>query len=150
MSFYANNELARTKAKKRARTLQTQARERGDTLGYQEALELVAREMGFRDWNTASALVSNYPDISLQLGDHVRGTYLKQPFTARIVSISKLGNAGHHQLALQLDEPVDVVSFNSFSAWRHHVKGTVDEAGRAISKTSDGEPHLEILGHVHA
>ncbi len=45
---------------------------------------------------------------------------------------------------MKFDEPVDVVTFESFSAFRQRVTATVDETGRTIEKTSNGRPQLEL------
>jgi hypothetical protein len=136
-------------AKRRARELRTSQAKLGKTITHSQALELISREMGYRDWNTAAAQLSNHPDIAVQIGDHVRGTYLKQPFTARILSVTEQAQGAFYQLTLDLDEAVDVVTFDSFSSFRKRVRGRVNARGDSPSKTSDGEPHLSILGHVH-
>ena len=51
---------------------------------------------------------------------------------------------GLSRMTLNFDEPVDVVTFDSFSAFRQRVNCTVDETGRTAAKTSDGRPHLEL------
>lgn len=48
------------------------------------------------------------------------------------------------KLTIQFDEPVDVVTFDSFSALRHRVDATVTRNGISPSRTSDGEPHMVI------
>lgn len=137
------------RAKQRARQLRIDLSKSGNQLSHSQALEMVAKELGYRDWNTAAALLSNYPDISVQVGDHVRGTYLKQPFTGRVLSVTEQGGGAFFRVTLDLDEAVDVVTFDSFSAFRKRVHGQIDSKGDSPAKTSDGEPHLSILGHVH-
>lgn len=136
-------------AKRQARELRRQHVGKGQPISHSKALELIANQLGFRDWNTAAARLSNHPDIELQVGDHVRGIYLKQPFTARILSVTKQGDGRYFRLSLDLDEPVDVVTFDSFSAFRKRVHGVVNARGDSPARTSDGEPHLSILGHAH-
>lgn len=136
-------------AKRRARELRIEQAQKGQKISHSQALELTSRELGYRDWNTATARLSNHPDLEVQVGDHVRGTYLKQPFTARILSVTEQGQGAYFQLTLDLDEAVDVVTFDSFSSYRKRVRGRVNARGDSPSKTSDGQPHLSILGHVH-
>lgn len=136
-------------AKRQARELREEQTKSGEKISHSQALELVARKLGYRDWNTAAARLSNHPDIEVQVGDHVRGTYLKQPFTARILSVAEQGQGAYLQLTLDLDEAVDVVTFDSFSAFRKRVRGRVNSRGDSPTKTSDGHPQLSILGHVH-
>ena len=51
---------------------------------------------------------------------------------------------GRYRLTMKFDAPVDVVTFDSFSAFRQRVTATVDENGRTIEKTSNGVPQLEL------
>lgn len=136
-------------AKRQARELRKELAKNGESISHAMALEKTAKLLGYRDWNTATARLSNHPDVEVQVGDHVRGIYLKQPFTARIVSVTEQGQGAYYQLALDLDEAVDVVTFDSFSAYRKRVRGRVNAQGDSPTKTSDGEPQLVILGHVH-
>ena len=131
----------RVQAKARARLIKAQSRE---PIALSAALERVAHELGFRDWNTASARLSNEPEAVWQVGERVEGRYLKQPFKGRIHAVRELhGGAGYH-LILHFDEPVDVVSWESFSALRQRVTAQVSPEGRSWTKTSDGEPHLVV------
>ena len=136
-------------AKTQARLLRIELANKGITISHSQSLERTAQQLGFRDWNTAAARLSNHPDIAVQVGDHVRGTYLKQHFTARVLSVTEHGNGSHYRIALDLDEPVDVVTFDSFSNYRNRVQGLINARGESPSITSDGEPHLVVLGHVH-
>ncbi len=99
---------------------------------------------GYRDWNTAVARLSNEPEFRIQVGDAVSGTYLKQPFTGRVLAVRELAGGSHFQVTLHLDEAVDVVTFDSFSSFRQRVNATINDEGVSRSRTSDGEPHLVI------
>lgn len=134
----------RARAKARAKLIRLECAERGERIHHGEALERVAKELGYRDWNTASARLSNAPELNLNIGDIVSGRYLKQPFVGRVVALRELhGGAGYH-VELQFDEAVDVVEFESFSNNRQRVQAMVNEAGVSWAKTSDGEPHLVV------
>ena len=80
----------------------------------------------------------------MQVGDRVGGTYLKQPFEGRVLSVRELNAGAAFEITLEFDEPVDVVEFESFSAFRHRVNATVSAGGVSYSKTSDGVPHLVV------
>ncbi|MFD1328084.1 glyoxalase superfamily protein [Mycoplana ramosa] len=113
-------------------------------ISHSRALELVAAQYGYRDWNTLHAAVGNRPPFDpWQLGSRVRGHYLGQPFDAKVLGV-QASTPGRYRLTLHFDEPVDVVTFESFSAFRQRVSCTVDETGRTAAKTSDGRPHLEL------
>jgi len=113
-------------------------------VSHSEALELVAKQMGYRDWNTLHASIGNRPaPPPVALGDRVRGTYLGQPFDGDVIGVQSL-SGGRLRVTLEFDDPVDVVKFNSFSAYRRRVSATVNSDGRTTEKTSDGAPQLEL------
>ncbi|WP_291075057.1 glyoxalase superfamily protein [Hyphomonas sp.] len=134
----------RDAAKARARELRLEAGTAGHTISHSKALELVAAELGYRDWNTASARLSNTPEAPCQLGDQVAGRYLKQPFEGRVLAIRELAGGMGYEVTLHFDVPVDVVAFDSFSAHRQRVSAMVGGDGKSWAKTSDGQPHLII------
>ncbi|WP_153770968.1 glyoxalase superfamily protein [Labrenzia sp. CE80] len=113
-------------------------------LNHGQSLDLVARQYGFRDWNTLHAAKGNAPNIQLSLGQKVSGTYLHQAFQGEIVSAAKVGPSDRTRITIVFDEPVDVVSFDSFSAFRQRVTVTLGNDGKTAEKTSDGVPHMQL------
>ena len=136
--------LTRDQAKARARKLRADLAQTGEQISLAKALERVAIDLGFRDWNTASARLSNEPPVPLQVGDRVSGTYLKQPFAGRVLAMREWSGGTAFDVTLHFDDPVDVVSFESFSALRQRINATISPEGASFSKTSDGVPHLVI------
>ena len=134
----------RDEAKRRAFALRDELKSKGAPISHAEALEKVAAELGYRDWNTASARLSNEPDRPLQVGDRVAGRYLKKPFAGRVLAVREVFGDQGYEVTIHFDEPVDVVEFESFSAFRQRVNGTVSKDGVSWTKTSDGEPHLRV------
>ena len=134
----------RDQAKARARAIRAEQANAGSPISHAEALERVAAELGYRDWNTASARLSNNPEIVLQVGDEVTGRYLKQSFYGRVLSVSELANGGAYRVTLDFDAPVDVVTFDSFSGYRKRVSATINASGVSFAKTSDGVPHVVL------
>ncbi|MEM5517936.1 glyoxalase superfamily protein [Henriciella sp. AS95] len=134
----------RAKAKARAREIRAEHAKAGQSLSHSHALELVAHELGYRDWNTASARLSNTPEVPLQVGERVTGRYLKQAFVGRVHSVRELAGGMGYEVSIHFDEPVDVVEFESFSGLRQRVSAVVDSDGISWSKTSDGVPHLIV------
>jgi hypothetical protein len=131
--------------KAQARRLRTGLADGGHTLSHGAALELVARQHGYRDWNTLSALAERDPTVAdLTIGAAVSGRYLGQDFTGRLVGLQVLPKGGRYRATIQFDAPVDVVAFESFSAFRHRVTVVVDSGGATKEKTSNGRPHLEL------
>ncbi|MEO4040182.1 glyoxalase superfamily protein [Hoeflea sp. CAU 1731] len=129
--------------KAQAKALRKALDAQGSAISHAQALELVARQHEARDWNTLHARItrSNAPP-ELAFGDRVEGRYLGQDFTGEIISMS--GPADHREVEIRLDEPVDVVTFESFSNWRSRIRGTLNADGRSHRKTSDGAPQLTV------
>ncbi|ODA66978.1 hypothetical protein A7A08_02275 [Methyloligella halotolerans] len=74
----------------------------------------------------------------------LRGRYLGQAFEGKLIAVQQMGSSGRVRITVQFEEPVDVVTFDSFSAYRRRVSCIVDETGCTAEKTSDGRPHMEI------
>lgn len=129
--------------KAQAKALRQALRARGTVVSHAQALELIARQHGARDWNTLHArLTQRNAPPELALGDRVAGSYLGQAYTGEITALS--GPAGHRQVEIKVDQPVDTVRFESFSNWRRRIRGTLDQDGRSRRKTSDGAPQLIV------
>lgn len=117
----------------------------GRTLSHARALELVAHQHGFADWNTACAKAKSHPvPKRFPAGAQVEGRYLGHPFVARIVAASQMDDEQVF-ITLELEEPVDVVDSPRFSALRKRISGTVDRQGRSAALLSSGIPQIEIL-----
>ncbi|MBT9386260.1 hypothetical protein KM176_20485 [Pseudooceanicola sp. CBS1P-1] len=129
--------------KAQARALRQALQAQGTVVSHAQALELVARQHGARDWNTLHArlALANAPPV-LSLGARVRGEYLGQAYRGRIVGLS--GPEGHRQVEIALDQPVDTVRFESFSNWRHRLRGTIGADGCSLRRTSDGVAQLTV------
>jgi hypothetical protein len=138
--------LTTTDLKTEARKYRAAQLDAGRTLTQSQALEMVARFHGFRDWNTASGVLPVTRGPAYAVSQQVAGTYLKQPFTGTIIGVQALGAGEMFRLTIQFDEPVDVVAFDSFSAFRQRVDATVNRDGVSLSRTSDGQPHMVLAG----
>ena len=132
--------------KDQAKRLRARLAQEDQTISHSRALELIAAQYGFRDWNTLHAKVGNRPPLNpWMLGARASGTYLGHPFTAEVISVQALQNRpGYYRLTMKFDEAIDVVTFESFSAFRRRINCTIDETGRSPAKTSDGRPHVEL------
>lgn len=129
-------------AKAHAKSLRSALAADGNVLGHGQALELVARQNGARDWNTLSARLANAAPNPFHLHQRVQGRYLGQSFKGEISALSSSGS--HYSVTVRFDEPVDTVTFDSFSNMRRMVRGTVDINGTSVRKTSNGTPHLTL------
>lgn len=141
-AFNDQGPLSLDALKAQAKRLRQALADDGDFISHSEALELLAKQMGFRDWNTLHASIGNRPPPP-QLGARVGGAYLGQSFSGEIVGVETLSN-GRRRVTIDFDEAVDVVTFDSFSAFRKRVTAVVGEDGRSAEKTSNGRPQMEI------
>ena len=131
--------------KQQARRLRSEIAAKSAPISHSQSLEMIAHQQGFKDWNTLHASASNRPAFEkLGLGDTVRGRYLGQAFEGEVVGIRtvKLGQLYH--VSIQLEQAIDVVTFDSFSNFRRRLSCTVDQSGVSPAKTSNGKPHMKL------
>ncbi len=129
-------------AKAHAKSLRSALAADGTQLGHAQALELVARQNGARDWNTLSALLAKATPSPFHLHQRVQGRYLGQSFKGEIKALSSWSS--HYFVSVRFDESVDTVTFASFSNMRRVVRSVLDVNGNSVSKTSTGKPHLTL------
>jgi len=130
--------------KGQAKRLRAALAAEGDFITHSESLELIARQHGHRDWNTLHAAAGNRAPEPFAVGATLKGRYLGQTFTAEVIAVRKLAGGARYQLTLDLEDPVDVVTFDSFSNFRRRVSGLVNANGVSDARTADGRPHLEL------
>lgn len=134
--------------------LKSQARRLRDALGaagtpltHSAALEMVAKSHGARDWNTIAAKAARTDNAErppVSVGAVVTGRYLDQPFIGTVLALSRLSDSSYYRITMHFDEAVDVVTFDSFSAFRKRVTGTIDAKGVSPQRTSNGKPQIEL------
>jgi len=129
--------------KQQARRLRDGLAEDGDFISHSESLELIARQYGKRDWNTLHAAVGNRRPAPLNVGARVKGRYLGHAFDGEVIGVETL-SPGRTRVTIDLDDPVDVVTFDSFSAFRRRISATINANGKSAEKTSNGVPHLML------
>lgn len=133
--------------KEQAKRLRISLNDAGKPVSHSQSLELVAHQLGHRDWNTAHAAAGNpRPGPPANLWDKVAGHYLGQPFTATVTGVEAQAGGTRWRTSFQLDEPVDVVTFDSFSNFRSRITVTLNSDGRTTEKTSNGVPHMVLEG----
>lgn len=130
--------------KAEARALRDERSRAGTPLTQSAALEEVAHRHGYRDWNTASAVLPERVAIPVQVGARVGGTYLGQPFTGLVIGMKLLADMRHFEVTVRFDKPLDVVKSDLFSAFRQRVTATLDVHGVSVAHTSDGQPHMRL------
>jgi hypothetical protein len=133
--------------KLQAKRLRQAMADRGTPVAHGAALELVAQQHGARDWNTLSARAPRERPKdapSFAVGNKVSGRYLDQAFEGRVLSLTMLPGGELYNIVVQFDKPVDVVTFDSFSAFRQRIRAHVNAKGVSPRKTSNGLPHLVL------
>lgn len=130
-----------------ARELRRDLAAAGSVISHSEALERIAHDLGFRDWNTLSAAARKPRQESpVAKGDRVTGYYLGQRFAATVLDSHALEMHGRYRVTFHFDEPVDVVTFESFSSFRQRVSCTLIPDGQTPQRTSNGAPQLVVDG----
>lgn len=130
--------------KAEARALREERAEKGQPISHAAALEVIARSHGYRDWNTARAALPDTLSCPVTVGEDVSGHYLGQAFTGRVLALAALTDAQLYSVTIEFDEPVDVVTFESFSAFRKRINARIDPYGKSPARTGNGRPHLEL------
>lgn len=133
--------------KEQAKRLRSVLTARQQPVSHGAALELMAAQYGYRDWNTLQAIADQpapLPPCPYQIGSRVSGRYLGQAFQATILSVQTRAAHNLFRVTLDLDEPVDVVQFDSFSALRKRITLNLRQDGTTNEKTSDGRPHMTL------
>jgi len=140
---YSNTIPPMAELKTQAKRLRTRLKETGVDISHSASLELIAQQNGTRNWNTLRAQIGNTPPVP-KVGERVTGRYLGQRFAGYVKGLTWLGQGDQYRITLHFDDPVDVVSFDSFSSFRQRVTGVVGIDGRSSQKTSDGVPQLIV------
>ncbi|MGH1482221.1 MAG: glyoxalase superfamily protein [Geminicoccales bacterium] len=131
--------------KNQARRLRAKLSSDGEPITHSNSLELLAHQYGYKDWNTLRAAVGNGPpSCPANLGAKVRGEYLGQAFKGEVTDVQTLTSPDRFRVTLHFDEPVDVVTFGSFSNLWQRVSCIIDSSGKTTEKTSDGRPHMQL------
>ena len=131
--------------KKQARRLRADLATDGRTVSHSRALEMLAHQHGYKDWNTLHGVIGNNPPPSpVTPGQRVRGRYLGQAFEGDVTGVQMLTMPGRFRVTLRFDEPVDVVTFDSFSNLRRRISCVINADGATMEKTFNGQPHLQL------
>ena len=131
--------------KKQAKRLRTQMGVDSQAITHSQALELLAHQYGYKDWNTLHAASGNQPPAPpISVGSRVTGRYLGQRFAGNVISVAALGQAERYRVTINFDDPVDVVQFDGWSSYRRRVTSQVGRSGKSPQKTSNGVPVMEL------
>ena len=130
--------------KAQAKRLRAALADTGQPLTHSQALEALARQRGYRDWNTLHAAIGNQPPAPpIALGDRVTGAYLGHAIAAEVIGLRSLGD-GRYRVKLDLETPVNVSAFPAMEVLRRRLNANIKANGETVEKTSDGEPQLRL------
>ncbi len=131
--------------KAQARRLRATLSGDAQAVSHSRSLELIAAQYGYRDWNTMHAALGNRTKAGppVALGERVSGHYLGQAFAGEVIGIQSL-TPDRYRVTVNFDDPVDVVTFDSFSAFRKRVSSVVDRYGVSAEKTSNRQPQMQL------
>lgn len=130
--------------KQQARRLRTALHNDGHAVSHSRALELLARQLGYRDWNGLHAATAAEPDALFHVGERVAGRYFGQPFHGRVRCVRLLSRPDRLKVTIDTDEAVDTVTSAAFSNKRRRLSAVIDGQGRSVEKTGDGQPHMTV------
>ena len=134
-----------TTLKAEARALREERAIAGAPLSHGAALEEIAHRHGYRDWNTASAMLPERVAVPVQAGQRVRGEYLGNAFAGLVIGVSLLPDMQHYDVTVKFDQPVNVSKSTLMGPiYRQRVRATVDIHGVSAARTSDGVPHMRV------
>lgn len=133
----------RDAAKAQARRLRSSLEAEGNFISHGEALELVAKQYGFRDWNTMSAALPTDQTPALAVGGVVTGRYLGHTFRGKILGL-QVFKGERRKIVVEFDEPIDVVASEHFSSHRRRATGVLERNGATWEKLSNGIPLLQV------
>lgn len=131
--------------KQQAKRLRAQTGVDSPAITHSQALELLAHQYGYKDWNTLHAASGNQPPAPpVSVGAHVSGRYLGHSFTGEVLSLAQLGRDQHFRVTIRFDQPVDVVRFEGLSNMRRRVTSQISRKGQSPQRTSDGQPVMVL------
>jgi len=129
--------------KAQAKRLRADLAAQGKKINHAQALESLAHQWGFSDWNTLSAKAAAPNRPMYAVGQRVRGAYLGHPFVATVKAAQSRGT-DYWALTLVFDDPIDVVASEGFSSFRRQVNCTVNASGQTVQKISGDIPHVSL------
>ena len=129
--------------KAQAKRLRSSLEAEGNFISHSDALELVAKQYGFRNWNTMSPSLADTTRPGLTVGGPVSGRYLGHAFSGTILGLQHY-KGGRRKIVIEFDQPIDVVASEHFSSHRRRVEGVLERNGASWEKISDGTPVLQV------
>lgn len=137
-----------TNLKDQAKRLRQDLAASGHQVGHSQALELLAHQHGYRDWNTLHAAFDRpKPNTrTWQVGERITGHYLGRAFGGKLVGVQAMSGGGWFRLQIRFDAPLAVAELGGTPVLRQRISCRVGPDGRTMEKTSNGQPHVVLDG----
>jgi len=128
------NTLTIESLKLQARRMRDHFAENDMDISYAAALETLAKQHGFKDWNILSATIKKQPkpDICPSLDQKISGTYLGHRFTGDILKMQPSNTQGARRYTIRFDHPIDVVESQHFSSYRQQINCFLDHSLNSV------------------
>ncbi|WP_417466092.1 glyoxalase superfamily protein [Kordiimonas sp.] len=152
-------------AKGRAKRLRSYLAELDLPLTHAQSLEAIAKEDGFRDWNTYAAnppagmAENDVPARAAQrdhqsasrlqfhVGDRVAGIYRGTPYRGTILGLEKTDGGPVWRIKIQFDAPVEIGTSEALSLTRLRIRSMINADGASVNLkgTPDGWLSVTLL-----
>ncbi len=139
--------LSIKQAKMLAKRLRAQLELEEKPVSIAKSLELLAAQHGYRDWNTMVASLNKTTALEktpVCIGQRISGWYLGHAFVAKVLGVQVQNGGNRFRVTIDLDEAVDVVTFDSFSAFRKRITSVINQDGVTTEMNSSGVPILKL------
>lgn len=145
-------------AKGRAKRLRSYLAELDISLTHAHSLEAIAKEDGFRDWNTYAAnpplgmAENDVPARATQrdnqmasrlkfhVGDRIKGQYRGALYAGTILGLEKTDGGPVWRIKIQFDDPVQIGKSTALNLTRQRIRSMINADGESVNLkgTPDG------------
>ncbi|MBL4894375.1 MAG: hypothetical protein JKY59_05815 [Emcibacter sp.] len=132
--------------KLQARRMRDHFAEKNIDLSHSAALEVLAKQHGFKDWNILSAILKissksvNWPELE----DRIKGTYLGHAFTGKILKLQTTHAENNRRYTIRFDKPIDVVTSRHFSNYRQRINCFLDQSLQSVNHKGQPDNIVQI------
>lgn len=130
----SSNNLTPENLKIQARRMRDHFAEKNIEISHAMALETLAKQYGYKDWNVLSATIKRQSSHKTwpELDDKVTGKYLGHNFTARVLKVQSSPVAHVRRYTFVFEEPIDVVASEHFSSFRKRINCFLDQSLKSV------------------
>ncbi|HPF47402.1 MAG: hypothetical protein KDF58_08075 [Alphaproteobacteria bacterium] len=116
-----NQDLTASNLKQQATRLRKFLATKNIEIGHSLALEAIANQHGYRDWNVLCSKLEPEEPTWPEIGKRVSGTYLGHAFTGIVHSVHVSKQPNIRRYTFLFDKPVDVVKSDKFTNLRRRI-----------------------------